>query len=63
MFVRGATMTKQQKKPKGAEDKSAEPKQHEHKWNDHDKCEICGASPIPGRAYNDMFREGHRTAV
>jgi hypothetical protein len=53
-------MTKLHKKPKSAEDTSAERKPHTHKWNDQDKCEICGASPIPGRAYNDMFRQGSR---
>lgn len=53
-------MTKLHKKPKSAEDTSAERKPHTHKWNDQDKCEICGASPIPGRAYTDMFRQGSR---
>jgi hypothetical protein len=56
-------MTRLHKKPKPAEEQGAKPKTHEHKWNDQDKCEICGASPIPGRAYNDMFREGSRPTV
>ena len=61
-------MTRLHKKPKSAEDKSAEDKSaehkpHTHKWNDHDKCEICGASPIPGRAYKDMFRQGNRPSA
>jgi hypothetical protein len=54
-------MTKPHKKPKDAEGKSAEHDSHTHRWNDQNKCEICGASPIPGRAYNDMFRQGSRT--
>jgi hypothetical protein len=53
-------MARISKKPKSAEDKSAEHEPHTHKWNDQKKCEICGASPIPGRAYHDMFREGSR---
>jgi hypothetical protein len=53
-------MTPLHKKPKSAKDENAEQKPHTHKWNDQDKCEICGASAIPGRAYNDMFRQGSR---
>jgi len=54
-------MSKLHKKPKSAEGESAEHKPHTHKWND--ECEICGASPIPGRAYNDMFRQGSRPSA
>jgi|GEM_PF-2970046 len=56
-------MTGLHRKPKSAEDKSAEHKPHTHKWNDQDKCEICGAIPIPGRAYDDLFRKGSRPSA
>ncbi|MGA9760885.1 MAG: hypothetical protein WBQ14_00460 [Gaiellaceae bacterium] len=56
-------MTRVQKKRKGSDDKSAEHKGHEHKWNEHGTCEICGASPIEGRAYHDLFREGSRPSA
>jgi hypothetical protein len=56
-------MSKLHKKPKSAEGESAEHKPHTHKWNDENKCEICGASPIPGRAYDDMFRQGSRPSA
>jgi hypothetical protein len=56
-------MAKAEKKQKGTEDKSAGRKLHDHKWNTQGTCEICGASPIAGRAYHDLFREGSRPSA